>query len=94
MTAFQVQDCKTGPGKTGWVTYPFNAARSCANSGRIRLFTSRSDDAHNSSVVSIDAPVIHDLRIMVIHGFRNQTNAPEKNHNCNAKPHSSEYGGT
>ena len=45
----------------------FKAARSCANSGRIRFFTSRSDDAHNSSVVSIDAPVIHDLRIMVTH---------------------------
>src|SRR5208282_110771 len=50
-----------------------------------RFFTSRSDNAHNSSVVSIDAPIIHDLRIMVTHGFRNQTNAPAKNHNCNAK---------
>src|ERR1700746_1013892 len=38
------------------------------------------------SVVSIDAPIIHDLRIMVTHGFRNQTNVPAKNHNCNAKP--------
>jgi hypothetical protein len=27
---------------------------------------------HNSSVVSIEAPVIHDLRIMVTHGFRVQ----------------------
>ena len=59
----------------------FNAARSCANSGRIRRFTSRSDDAHNSSVASIEAPVIHDLQIMVIHGFRHQTNAPVKNRN-------------
>ena len=46
----------------------FNTARSCANSGRILLFTSRSDDAHSSSVASIDAPIIHDLRIMVTHG--------------------------
>jgi hypothetical protein len=40
------------------------------NKGRIRPFTSRSDDTQNSSVASIDAPIIHDLRIMVIHGFR------------------------
>src|SRR4029077_14785225 len=63
----------------------FNAVRSCSNNGRIRFFTSRSDDAHNASVVSIDAPVIHDLRIMVTHGFRNQQNAPAKNYNCNAR---------
>jgi len=31
---------------------------------RIRLFTSRSEDAHNSSVASIDAPVIHGLLTM------------------------------
>ena len=37
------------------------ATRSCVNSSRIRPFTSRSDDAHSSSVVSIDAPVIHGL---------------------------------
>jgi hypothetical protein len=36
------------------------AVRSCANNGHIRRFTSRSDDAHNSSAVSIDAPVVHD----------------------------------
>ncbi|MDB5315266.1 MAG: hypothetical protein JWO24_1110, partial [Rhodospirillales bacterium] len=29
--------------------------------------TSRKDDAHSSSVVSIEAPVIHDLQIMVAH---------------------------
>src|SRR6202030_1631290 len=65
----------------------FNAVRSCSNNGRIRFFTSRSDDAHNASVVSIDAPVIHDLRIMVTHGFRNQQNAPAKNYYCNANRH-------
>ncbi|MGA8611343.1 MAG: hypothetical protein WB760_06445, partial [Xanthobacteraceae bacterium] len=59
-------------------------ARSCANNGRIRFFTSRNDDAHNSKVVPIDAPITHDLRIMVTHGFRNQTNVPAKSHNCNA----------
>ena len=42
------------------------------NNGRIRAFTSRSDDAQSSSVVSIDAPAIHDLQIMVAHGFRDQ----------------------
>ena len=34
----------------------------------VRLFTARSDDTHNSSVASIDAPDIHDFRIMVTHG--------------------------
>jgi hypothetical protein len=32
---------------------------------------SRSDAAHNASVSSIDAARVHDLRIMVAHGFRN-----------------------
>jgi hypothetical protein len=41
------------------------------NSGRIRAFTSRNKDAQNSSVASIDAPVIHDFRIMETRGFRN-----------------------
>jgi hypothetical protein len=40
------------------------------NKERTRAFTSRSDDAQSSSVASIDAPAIHDLRIMVTHGFR------------------------
>lgn len=31
---------------------------------RMRAFTSRSDDAQSSSVVSIDAPVIHGLLAM------------------------------
>ena len=34
------------------------AVRCCGNSGRIRLFTSRKDDAHNSSVVSTE-PLRH-----------------------------------
>jgi hypothetical protein len=40
----------------------FTTVRSCANNGhgRIRHFTSRSDDAHNSSTVLIDAIVVHD----------------------------------
>src|SRR6187455_1494747 len=37
------------------------ATRSWVNSGRIRVFTSRSEDAQSSSVVSIEAPHIHDL---------------------------------
>src|ERR1700737_1241341 len=37
------------------------ATRSCVNSGLIRAFTSRSDEAQSSSVVSIEAPAIHDL---------------------------------
>jgi hypothetical protein len=32
---------------------------------------SRSDAAHNASVSSTDAARVHDLRIMVAHGFRN-----------------------
>jgi hypothetical protein len=35
------------------------------NKPRIRAFTSRSEDAHNSSVVSIDALDIHSLPTMV-----------------------------
>jgi hypothetical protein len=50
---------------------PADAATRCwVNSGWIQAFTSRSDDAQSSSVVSIDAPDIHDLRIMVTHRFR------------------------
>src|SRR5665213_783200 len=37
------------------------ATRSWLNKTPIRALTSRSDDAHNSSVASIDAPDIHDL---------------------------------
>jgi hypothetical protein len=50
------------------------ATRACVNNGLIRAFTSRSEDAQSSSVVSIEAP-IHDLRIMVAHRFRAQQNA-------------------
>jgi hypothetical protein len=39
------------------------------NNGAIRALTARSDDAQSSSVVSIEIPVIHDLRIMVTDGF-------------------------
>ena len=41
------------------------ATRSWLNRGRMRPFTSRRDEAHNSSVASIDVPVVHDARIMV-----------------------------
>src|ERR1019366_9441092 len=37
------------------------ATRSWRNNGRIRAFTSRNGDAQCPSVVSIDAPTIHDL---------------------------------
>ena len=46
--------------------------RSCWNKGLIRPFTSRSDDAHSSSVASTDPPVIHDLRIMVAQRIQSQ----------------------
>ena len=35
------------------------ATRACVNNGLMRAFTSRNDDAHNSSIVSIEAAVIH-----------------------------------
>src|ERR687885_732407 len=35
------------------------ATRCCVNNGRMRAFTSRNDDAHSSSVVSIETPLIH-----------------------------------
>ena len=45
---------------------------SCLNNPRIRALTSRSDDAHNSSVVSIDATDTprSPNRVMVAHRFR------------------------
>ncbi|OAV50293.1 hypothetical protein A6U98_22910 [Rhizobium sp. WYCCWR10014] len=49
------------------------ATRSSVNSGRIRAFASRNEDAQSSSVASIDTPVIHDLRIMETHGVRHST---------------------
>ena len=42
---------------------------------RIRTFTSRSDDAHSSSIATIEEPVIHDLRTMETYGFRLEKNA-------------------
>jgi hypothetical protein len=41
----------------------------------LRALTARSDDAQSSSVVSIEIPVIHDLRIMVTDGFRRSKKA-------------------
>jgi hypothetical protein len=45
------------------------------NNGAIRALTARSDDAQSSNVVSIEIPVIHDLRIMVTDGFRRSMKA-------------------
>src|SRR4051795_7867710 len=53
------------------------ATRSCVNNGRMRAFTSRSDDAHSSNVSSIDAPLIHTLPIT-----REKVRAPHQNCNC------------
>jgi hypothetical protein len=50
------------------------ATRSCVNNGPILDLIFRSDEAQSSSVVSIEALVIHDLRIMVTHGFRQSQN--------------------
>ena len=57
--------------------------RACSNSGLIRSYTSRSEDAHSSSVASTDPPSIaaaHDRRTRVI-------SKPEaaQNRNCNAR---------
>src|SRR4051812_20081057 len=49
------------------------AVRSCWNRGLIRPLTFRNHDAHSSSVASTDPPVIHDPRIMVTDGFRDQS---------------------
>src|SRR5665811_1366914 len=51
------------------------ATRSWVNNGAIRALTARSDDAQSSSVVSVEIPVIHDLRIMVTDGFRRSKKA-------------------
>lgn len=46
------------------------ATHSCVNSGHMRRFTSRSDDVHNSNVVSMEAPSIprYTQRIIVSQG--------------------------
>jgi hypothetical protein len=44
------------------------------NKDPIRALTARRDDAQSPNVVSAETPVIHDLQIMVIHGFRAQKN--------------------
>ena len=48
----------------GWYKLADAGTRSWVNNPRIRAFTSRSDDAQSSSVVSINAPVIHSLLTM------------------------------
>jgi hypothetical protein len=58
---------RSSPSKPSRNNSAFTADRSCANSQRIRRFTSSNFDVHNSSVVSIDATTIRDLRIMVTH---------------------------
>ena len=52
-----------------------SAIRSCVKSGRVHAFTSRNEDAQSSSVASIEAPIIHDLRSMETRRFRSQTKA-------------------
>jgi hypothetical protein len=50
--------------------------RSCWNSGLIRPFTSRSEDAHSSSAASTDPPAIaaiHDRQIMVAQRARTRS---------------------
>jgi Asp-tRNA(Asn)/Glu-tRNA(Gln) amidotransferase A subunit family amidase len=54
----------------GWNMPAFVATGSCVNNGPIRFLISPSDAAHNASVSLIDAARVHDLRIMVAHGFR------------------------
>ena len=52
--------------------------RACWNSGRIRPFTSRNDDAHRSSVASTDPPAIaaiHDRQIMLTQRVRTRAKA-------------------
>src|SRR5450756_3223071 len=56
------------------------ATRSWVNNGAIRALTARSDDAQSSSVVSIEIPVIHDLRIMVTDGSDDR-----RKRNCSAR---------
>src|SRR6516165_9504839 len=58
------------------------ATRFWLNSGRIRTFTSRSDDAHNSKVVSTDAPAIHDLP----QSWSTMNSEVQIKCNCNARP--------
>src|SRR3954468_6041833 len=50
---------RSGPSRPSRNAYADAATRSCVNKGRIRSLTSRSDEAHNSNVVSSDAALIH-----------------------------------
>jgi len=54
-----------------WSGTSFSGTSFSPNNGRIRRLTSRSDAAHKASVSLIDAVCVHDLRIIVAHGFRN-----------------------
>jgi hypothetical protein len=69
-------ECLLSPGpdmfreKTPMLGRTFRLDTSAGFGKRIRVLISRSDAAHNASVSSIDAVRVHDLRIMVAHGFR------------------------
>jgi hypothetical protein len=53
------------------------------NNGPILDLIFRSDEAQSSSVVSIEVPIIHDLRIMATHGFRQSQNVQlDTSNNC------------
>src|ERR1019366_2440220 len=57
------------------------ATRSWRNNGRIRAFTSRNEDAQSPSVVSIDAPTIHDPE-----SWGPMDSEPKAKCNCNVRP--------
>src|SRR3954467_3283626 len=50
---------RSGPSKPSRNAFADAATRSCVNNGRIRSLTARSDEAHNSNVVSSEAALIH-----------------------------------
>jgi hypothetical protein len=68
----QPQRASTGLGCSSQADLPettaFFATRSCPNNGRIR-FDLPKRRRRNASVSSIDAVCVHDVRIMVAHGF-------------------------
>src|ERR1700712_3070305 len=49
---------RSGPSRPSRNACADAATRSCVNNGRIRLFTSRSDEAHRSNVISSEAVLI------------------------------------
>ncbi len=64
---------RSGPSRPSRNRPAETATRSCVNSGRIRRFTSRSEQAHNASASSTATPATRDLRTVPTQQIRNRS---------------------